>query len=70
MISHHTNLSTPGLAESNSIGMGMGMGGLLSSSAGGMGLKPKSAPLTLQSDQIVSAKSARTRFTGGGFAIK
>ena len=57
------------MAESSS--MGMGMGGLLSSTApGSLGMKPKSAPLTLQSEQIVSAKSARTRFTGGGFAIK
>ena len=38
---------------------------------GGMGGSlGKSSPQVLQQEQILAAKSSRTRFTGGGFAIK
>ena len=33
-------------------------------------LHSKSAPLSLQNDQIIAAKNARTKYTGGGFAIR
>lgn len=34
------------------------------------GIMSRTAPSSLHNDQVVAAKSARTRFTGGGFAIK
>jgi predicted RNase H-like nuclease (RuvC/YqgF family) len=40
------------------------------SAPGKAALMSKTAPQALQNDQILAAKSARTRFTGGGFAIK
>jgi hypothetical protein len=37
----------------------------------GSGMKmSKTTPATLQNDQTLAAKNARTRYTGGGFAIK
>jgi predicted RNase H-like nuclease (RuvC/YqgF family) len=38
--------------------------------APGKAIMSKTAPQALQNEQIMAAKSARTRFTGGGFAIK
>ena len=38
--------------------------------APGKAAMSRTAPQSLQNDQIMAAKSARTRFTGGGFAIK
>ena len=37
---------------------------------GGMVSMSKTGPLQLQNEQTVAARSARTRYTGGGYAIK
>jgi chromosome segregation ATPase len=38
--------------------------------AGGMIAMSKTGPMQLQNEQTVAAKAARTRYTGGGYAIK
>ena len=55
---------------SNSVGNLSSVGSAAMGTVPGRGLLSKTAPQTLQSDQVTAAKNARTRFTGGGFAIK